>query len=115
MMEEIRTGEGGGVAGKLAAIGWGLFFIWIGIALWQNLSVGMGLLGVGVITLAMQVARKSSGLALEWFWVVIGVLFVLGGVWEMFEVAISLVPILLVVAGVVLLVSVMGGKRRAGR
>ena len=39
---------------KLDAIGWGLFFIWVGIAFIAKQSIGVGLLGVGILTLAVQ-------------------------------------------------------------
>ena len=36
---------------KLEAVGWGLFFIWVGTALFAHIGWGAGLLGVGIITL----------------------------------------------------------------
>jgi len=95
---------------KLDAAGWGLFFIWIGIALFAHVGWGAGLLGVGIIILGTQVTRNYFGLKLEGFWVVAGSLFVLGGVWELFNVPHDLMPILCIVAGVTLLVSVLVGK-----
>ena len=92
---------------KLDAAGWGLFFIWVGIALFADVGWGAGLLGVGIIILGAQVARNYLGLKLEGFWVVAGFLFVLGGVWELFNVPIDLMPILCISAGVALLVSVL--------
>lgn len=95
------------VAHKLDAAAWGLFFVWVGVALIANFGWGVGLLGVGVITLGGQLARKYFGLAIERFWVVAGLLLVLGGVWELLGLQFSLVPILLIVAGVALLVSAL--------
>jgi hypothetical protein len=95
------------VAHKLDAAAWGLFFVWVGVALIANISWGLGLLGVGVIMLGVQVARKNFGLALEGFWVVVGLLFVLGGVWELLGVRYSLVPMVSIIAGVALLISAM--------
>ncbi len=105
---EQKTNEAHNLADKLPAIGWSLFFIWVGIVLLVKLDAGVGLLGVGVITLAVQVVRKYLNLKLEGFWVVIGLLFVVGGLWELFEPNLPLVPILLIVAGAALLVSVVG-------
>ena len=93
------------VAHKLDAAAWGLFFVWVGVALIANIGWGLGLLGVGVITLGGQLARKYFSLTIERFWVVVGFLFALGGVWELLGLQFSLVPILLIVAGVALLVS----------
>ncbi len=35
---------------RIEATAWGLFFVWVGIAFLANVSDGIGLLGVGVIT-----------------------------------------------------------------
>lgn len=110
---ESRATNDRGLAQKLDAAGWGLFFIWVGIALLMDFSWGIGLVGVAIITLGAQVLRKYLGLGLEAFWVVVGVLFLVGGAWELYKVEISLVPILLIVAGAALLVSVFRSFRRA--
>ncbi len=96
---------------RLDAIGWGLFFVWVGVALFSDLSTGVGLLGVGVITLGMQAVRKYFGLALESFWLVIGVLFTLGGIWGLYNVNISLAPLILVAVGLFLLLSALKRKK----
>ena len=48
-------------------------------------------------------------------WAVVGVLFVLGGVWELLSIRVVLVPILCIVAGVLLIVSALAGKPRETR
>ena len=101
------------LADKLSAAGWGAFFVWVGIALLWNVGWGVGLLGIGLITLAAQVARRCFKLKLEGFWVVVGVLFVLGGIGAQAQVELPLAPIVLLVAGVALLVSAFTGKRLA--
>lgn len=103
---------------KLEAAGWGLFFVWVGIALLAHLGWGAGLLGVGIIVLGAQAARKYFDLKLEGFWVAVGFLFVVGGIWKLFNVQLGLLPILCIVAGVALLGSTLVGGReinRAGR
>jgi hypothetical protein len=105
------------VTHKLDAAAWGLFFVWVGVALLANIGWGLGFLGVGVITLGGQLARKYFNLGVEGFWVVVGLLFVLGGVWEFLGIQFSLVPLVLIVAGVALLLSAMprlsaSGSRR---
>ena len=94
-----------GIGKRLDAMGWGLFFIWVGVSLLLDFSWGIGLIGVAVITLLGQAARMYFGLRLEKFWVAVGVLFLLGGIWELFQVQVGLVPILLIVAGCALLLS----------
>lgn len=97
---------------KLEGWGWGLFFVWVGIAFLTDLGWGLGLLGVSVITLGVQLFRVNGGLKAEGFWVVAGLLFLVGGLWEMLlESEFPMVPILLVVIGVALIWSTVGGKR----
>ena len=105
------TSERNPLAAKLDAVGWGLFFIWVGTAFLMDVGPGIGLLGVGIITLGMQVVRRFFDVTLEGFWIVVGVLFIAGGVWELFSVQVPLLPILLLVAGLSLLVSVVRGKQ----
>lgn len=102
------------VARKLDAAGWGLFFIWLGMALLMDVSWGISLLGVGAIALLVQAARKVSGLRVEGFGLVIGVIFTLVGIAYLLELQIGepglrggLVPILFVALGVALLVSAL--------
>lgn len=97
---------------RLDAVAWGLFFLWVGIALLTNLSWGIGLLGVGIIVLGAQATRKYVHLALEAFWVVVGVLFVIGGIWELLSVRVGMIPIVCIVAGALLLVSALRGSPR---
>lgn len=102
---------GGRVAAhKLEGMAWGLFFIWIGLAFLLNLAWGIGLLGVGVLMVGKQMARKYLGLQFETFWFVVGAFFILGGVWESFSLRISLIPILCIAAGAGLLVSALVAK-----
>jgi hypothetical protein len=108
----IGTPERRVTAHKLDAIGWGLFFIWVGIAVLAKLSWGIGLVGVGVLVFGGQLARKYVGLTFEAFWAVCGALFVIGGIWELLSVRVSLVPVLAIAAGAALLVSALRGKAR---
>ncbi len=94
---------------KLDAVGWGLFFVWIGIALLADVGWGVGLLGVGVIAIGAQLARKYFALPIEGFWVVIGIAFAVCGLWELLNIKASvpggILPILCVVAGIMILLS----------
>lgn len=112
------------LARKLDAAGWGLFFIWIGIAVLASLGWGVGLLGVGIITLGGQLARKYVGLPAEAFGLVIGALFLFGGVWELLGLRLdrpamprALLPIVCIGAGAMLLLSALrrGPARRTVR
>jgi hypothetical protein len=108
-VEELKRTERRDLSHKLDAVGWGLFFIWIGIAFLADLGFGVGLLGIGIIVLGEQAVRKYLDLKLEGFWVVVGLCFVVGGLWELLAVELPLVPILLIVAGIAILVSIFKG------
>ena len=90
-------------AGKLDTVGWGLLFIWIGIAWIAAFSFGIGLLGVAAITLGVQLTRKLMGFSIDFFWVVVGIFFALGAVWELINMEISLMPVLLIIVGLLLI------------
>lgn len=105
------------LAKKLDAAGWGLFFVWVGIAFLAAVGWGVGLLGVGIITLGGQLARRSLGLPVEGFGLVVGALFFLGGLWELFGLRVgraalpgAVVPILCIIAGASLLLSALLGR-----
>ena len=97
---------------RLDAAGWSLFLIWTGTAFLADVGWGPGLLGVGIITLGAQAARKYFGLRLEGFWIAVGFFFVGGGICKLFNVHLGLVPILCIVAGIALLVSIFVGRAR---
>lgn len=88
---------------KFEAAGWALFFIWVGIAWLADIGLGVGLLGVAAITLGMQAIRKMFGVNVEGFWVLVGLGFAVGGLWEWLDVQLPLAPIVLIAVGVALL------------
>lgn len=90
-------------ASTFDAIGWALFFIWVGVAWLMDFGLGYGLLGVGVLVLGMQAARRTFDVKVEGFWVVVGLAFLVGGFWELWSVAIPLAPVVLIAVGIALL------------
>lgn len=94
-----------GIERRLDTAGWGLFLIWVGTSFLLDLSWGVALIGVAAVIFLKQAARRFYGRNLERFWVVVGVLFLLGGFWELFQVRLDLGPILLIVAGGALLLT----------
>ena len=92
-------------AHSLPAAGWGLFFIWIGIALLLKLTTGIILLGIGTITLLVQVALKYLNLRIKIFNVFIGFLIMIGGFWENYKPDSPLIPVFLIIVGTGLLLS----------
>ncbi|HET7419412.1 MAG TPA: hypothetical protein VFL27_03445 [Candidatus Dormibacteraeota bacterium] len=96
---------------QLSAIGWGLLFIWVGMAALFDVGWGYGLIGVGVIILGSQIAHMMVGEhQIDFFSTIVGVMFVFGGVWILFGIQVSLVPILIIVAGVALLLSALTSR-----
>ncbi|MDH3750104.1 MAG: hypothetical protein OEU40_05865, partial [Gammaproteobacteria bacterium] len=69
----------------------------------MDVGLGYGLLGVGFLTLAMQLVRYFADVKVEGFWIVVGIAFVIGAFWELWSVAIPLVPVVLIAVGVALL------------
>jgi len=56
--QEIETVRRKRLARRLDSLGWGLFFIWIGVAFLANVGWGVGCIGVGLIILGGLVARE---------------------------------------------------------
>lgn len=90
---------------KLDAAGWGSFLIWLGIVLMVGADTSVALLGIGIIMVGVQVARLVLKLHMEGFWLVVGLLFVAGGIWQLIDTRLPLVPILLIVAGLALMLT----------
>lgn len=103
---------------RLDAVAWGLLFIWVGIAFLANVGWGVGLLGVGVITLGAEAARKYLGLAVERFWVVMGIVFVALAGFHLLDVQLreasipgGAIPIAFIVVGLILVAFAFLPKR----
>lgn len=99
---------------KLDAAGWGIFFIWIGIAFLADVGWGVGLLGIGIIMLGTQIGRMHFKLPVEGFGLVMGLLFVVAGVWELLKINLGqepipdgLMPVLSIVVGVALVAAAL--------
>lgn len=95
------------VVKKADAAGWGLFFMWIGIAFLASVGWGVGLLGVGIIILGVQTVRRYLDVGVDGFSIFVGALFFFGGLWEIVGKAApgTFVPILLIAAGSLMLLS----------
>ncbi len=91
------------LAKKLESLGWGSFIIWVGVSILFSINFSITLLGVGLITLAFQVLRRNNNLPTEGFWVVAGFLFVFAAVWGMLNMVFPLIPIIIIVAGIVII------------
>jgi hypothetical protein len=107
-----RTGDAGGPERRIEVAGWGLFFVWVGIAVFLDVGWGFGLIGVGLIMLLGQAARRYVGAKTEAFSIVCGFFLVLGGLSMISGVQLRLTPLVCMVAGFALLVSVVVGRVR---
>lgn len=103
--DSCESGRESGLASKLDAAGWGLFFMWVGFAWLVELPPGTTLLGIAAITLGEQIVRRTLRLRVEIFWVVVGAAFALAGVWALSGTDRPLFPVLMVLAGAVLLLT----------
>ena len=88
----------------LDVVGWALFFIWAGVAWLMGVSLGWVIIGTGILLLGLQVARGLFRARIDVFWIVVAMAFVIGGFWELWEVAIPLAPIILIAVGIGLLI-----------
>lgn len=86
--------------------GWGLLMIWTGAVLLLHWGWGIGFVGAGAILLGAQAVRRYLRLRVDGFGLVAGALFVICGAGSLFEVAVDLFPVLCIVAGIALLVSI---------
>lgn len=103
---------------QLDAGTWGVFFLWIGISFLVHVPWGVWLLGVGVILLGAQLARRMLDLRVDGFWLVAGALFLVGGISDVapFGIDIAIIPALCILAGIILLARALprrGGPRHA--
>jgi hypothetical protein len=99
-------------AKRITIVGWGAFFVWLGFVLMIKAGSGAILIGVGVISFCVQVVRMYAGLESERFWVVVAILFIIVGVWELLEIHIPLMSFLLIVVGIAFILSAV--RRKGG-
>jgi hypothetical protein len=97
------SGRPGDIARRIDGAGWGLFLLWVSVSLLLDVGWGIALLGVGILTLVMQVVRRGFGLEYESFWFFVGGAITLAAVWELAAIDVSLGPILLVALGTAIL------------
>jgi hypothetical protein len=87
-------------ARQLDAIAWALFLIWIGIAVLAKIGWGWSLLGISGIMLAAQATLWRKKEKVDRFSVACGLVFLVGGAWELFGLTWPLAPVLLILLGV---------------
>ena len=95
---------------RLHATAWGLFFVWIGVAVLANLGWSWTLVGLGLIMLGEQMARTRFDLKINGLWTACGAIFLIGGLWEVFRFDWPLAPLLLILVGLGILWNALLGK-----
>jgi hypothetical protein len=99
-------------------IAWGALFIWWGITvLVPSLPKGTGAIGIGLILVGANVARRLSGVPISRFSTTLGILALVWGGLELIGVLVSLpfelpiFAILLIVLGVIVLAPELVGTK----
>lgn len=92
-----------------------LAMIWLGAAWIADIHVGVGLLGVAAIVFVSQLVRAARGLQVKRFWLAVGLVFASVGGASWGGLLLPDAPLLLVLGGVVLLLSLLvrGGLERS--
>jgi len=84
LCEELCSNQAWGLPARIAAAVWSLLLIWVGVALLTDVGLGVGLLGGGIILLGEQAVRSHFNLNLEWLWIMLGLLLMGWGFWELY-------------------------------
>lgn len=100
---------------RVDSIAWALFFIWVGVAILAGVSWGWSLIGIGLIILGAELVRSTRGLPTSGFWIVCGIVFLVGGVWILLNLSWPLVPVLLILFGLAVLSKALSGGNPLSR
>lgn len=90
-------------ARRLDSSGWGLFAIWVGIALLMNVGWGWSLFGVAAIILGAAAVRWFKALPIQGFWVAVGVIVLVCALWELLGISFPMIPVVLIGFGLAVL------------
>ena len=80
-------------ATAIDAAGWGVFFIWVGVALVAGVGWGVGLLGTGIISLGVQLARSLSALKVDRWSLAFGACLVAAGLVQWLDIPLARAPL----------------------
>lgn len=88
---------------QIDSAAWAVFFIWVGVVMLAGLPWDWFLVGVGVLILGAQILRRQWNLKIDTFGVVIGLIFLAAGIWDLLSMPWPLMPIILIAVGAYLL------------
>lgn len=97
----------------IESIGWALFLIWSGALLIAPdglVPEGSWLIGTGLIIIVSMGIRYLYGIRVDGFWTVLGFLALSFGISEFFRLDLPVFPVLLIIAGVVIIYNVFFRK-----
>lgn len=98
-----RFGANSTFARSIDAAGWGLFFMWVGIALLADLSWTVSLIGTAAIILVVQGVLFLRKERLDVFMAAAGVVLLIGAIADVYASIWSFFPALLIVVGIAML------------
>lgn len=84
---------------QIDSAAWAVFFIWVGVVMLAGLPWAWFLIGVGVLIMGTQVVRQQRGLKIEMFGVVVGLIMLAAGIWDVLALPLPLMPIILIALG----------------
>lgn len=86
-------------ARQIDSAAWAVFFIWVGVVMLARMPWAWFLVGVGVLIAGVQIVRRQQGLTIEMFGVIVGLIMLAAGVWDLVALSLPLMPIILIVLG----------------
>jgi len=98
----------------LDSIGWGLFFILLGV-IWlfpdEVVPEGVFLMGLGAIFIGLNIARYIQGLKISTFWTAVGAILLALGISEFYGLNIPVIPAVIILSGVSMIVKSLFRKK----
>lgn len=88
---------------QIDSAAWTVFFMWVGVVMLTGLPWDWFLVGVGVLILGAQMLRRQWNLKIDTFGLVIGVIILAAGVWDLLSLPWPLMPLILIALGAYLL------------
>lgn len=106
-------------AATVDAVGWGVFLMWVGIALFAQVGWAIFFFGAGVLVLAGQAVRTRIGSRADWFALALGAFLVVAGGSRALELPLEevlvptwFVPSMFIAVGVAIVVTAWRRRRK---
>ena len=84
---------------QIDSAAWAVFFIWVGVVMLAGMPWAWFLVGIGVLIVGAQVVRRQRGLKVELFGVIVGLIMLAAGIWDLAALPLPLMPMILIVLG----------------